>query len=296
MRYGFTLLEVLIATAIASILTVTLFFSYNQLNDSMRKVSDIADIYDTAILVEQLLFKDISGAFIPVQAIPTKEAKKKPESDKKPAEKPAEKPGEKEKKPAEKKEPEATKGETKSKVPLLKDPFIGTFKGDRMIMLSCITANPMRVYWGEKTGEPKPNCIRVVYTLQEKKDKTKKEPFYELYRQDGVKLDLGLYTKTETEVERYLIADNIVSCKVTYFVIDEKQEEEGAEGKEEPAAKKPEQAKKEAKPPIELKEFKDWIIGKDEKDPRTRLKLPTEVVMELTLANATDTLSAIIHL
>lgn len=309
MKQGFTLLEVLIATAIASILTVTMFFSYGQLNDSVRKVSDVADIYDAAVLIDQALFKDILGAFIPVQAIPPKKAAKKMvrqahhagdvkahhaggagDAKSKDTEKKDEK-----KKPTEdkeQKEGEESQGGTQTKVPLLKDPFISNNKGENVSMFTFITANPMRVYWNEKTGEPKPSCVRVVYTLQEKKDTSKNRPLYELYRQEGTALELGAYTKAESEFERYLIADRVISCKLTFVVTAEKKEEEKEDkGERAPGDKKPEPSaqKKEKKPELETKEFKDWVVGKDEKDFRAQVKLPTEVCMEIKMSNAADT-------
>lgn len=291
MRQGFTIIEVLIATAIASLLTVALFFSFDRINNGVRRLGELIDIFNTATLVDHVFFKDISGAFIPVQAIPPKKEQKKAEPGK---------PDQKEKKD-EKKNPEEKKAaeqETKpeggeqSKVPILKDPFVSKNAGNQLSMLSFITANPMRVYVGEKTGEPKPNCVRVVYTLQEKKDKTKKRPIYELYRQEGIKLDLADYTKQEGSPDRYLIADNVVSCKLTFIVIYEKKEEEKKEqtpAVTQPAKEPQEKKEQEKKPTYEQKEFKDWVTGKEEKDIRTQVKLPTEVLMELTLTNQQDT-------
>lgn len=183
-------------------------------------------------------------------------------------------------------------GDQKSKVPLLKDPFMSSNKGEQMHLLTCITANPIRVFWGEKTGEPKPSCVRAVYTLEEKKDRKKQKPRYELYRQEGTKLELGLYTKKESEFERYLIADNIVSCKLKFIVADEKQEEkeEGQEDagvKKQPAAKPAE--KKEKKPEKEIKEFNEWATDKGKKDVRTRLMLPDTVLMTLVISNPAET-------
>lgn len=282
MKHGFTLLEVLIATAIASILTVTLFFSFNQIQNSVVKTNDTVDLLNAALLVDYVLQKDVSGAFIPVQAIPPKEQKK-------PADQKAQEPGKEnpdQKKPQEKKPEQAEKkeDESKSKVPLLKDPFMSKNKGEHMQMLTFITANPMRVFWGEKTGEPKPSCVRVVYTLEEKKDRKKKKPLYTLYRQEGIKLDLGLYTKQDPEFERYMIADNIVACNLTFIVAVEKEKEQEEEKKDQ----KPKEPEKKEKPEIEIKEFKDWTY-KEEKDVRTRLMVPDTVVMKLTLTTAGGT-------
>jgi prepilin-type N-terminal cleavage/methylation domain-containing protein len=298
MKHGFTLIEVLIATAIASILTVALFFSFNQINDSVRKTSDTVDVIDAALLVDHILFKDISGSFIPVQAIPPKEKKKQPNEGKKPEAKPADKdktdatkkPPQPEKKEEKKDEEKSDdeKSDEKSKVPLLKDPFMSKNNAEQMSLLTCITANPMRVYWGEKTGDPKPSCVRVVYSLEEKKDRGKKQPRYQLFRQEGTKLELGLYTKKESEIERYMIADNIVSCKLKFVVADEKKEEQ-EEGASIKKVQDKEPAKKNEKPEKEIKEFNEWEIGKDKKDVRARLMLPDTVIMTLVLSNQADT-------
>ncbi len=265
MRVGFTLLEVLIATAIASLLMTAMFFSYDQINSVVRYVTDSTDLYESAILVEQQISKDIAGAFIPVQAIEDPEPKKDKKAQEKKDDKKAPSQGDE-------------KNEAKKRL-VLKDPFISKNAGQNLSMFSFITANPMRVYWGKKTGEPKPSIARVVYTVQADPESDKKNPRYQLYRQEGKELELASYTKKESSIQRYLIADNITACKLTFIVADE-QDEQGKEGE------KKGKGEQESKPKdIEIKEFNDWIIGKDKKDVRTRLKIPDEVSMEITIAD-----------
>ncbi len=271
MRSGFTLLEVLIATAIASLLTTALFFSYDQINNVVRYVTDTTDLYESAILVEQQISKDISGAFIPVQAIEDPEPEK---TKKNPADAKAMAGRQEDGKTTEPLE----KKESKKRV-VLKDPFISKNAGKNLSMFTFITANPMRVYWGKKTGEPKPSIARIVYTLEANKESDKKSPRYELYRQEGKELELAPYTKKESSIQKYLIADNITACSLTFVVADE----QGEQGKEGEKKGKDEQQSKSKD--IEIKEFNDWVIGKDKKDVRARLKIPDEVSMKITIAD-----------
>lgn len=240
MKQAFTLIEVLIATAIASLLAASLFYAYYQTNKMVGFTSDYVDFFNTAILVERQFTKDISGAFIPVQAVKAKKAKQ-PEQ-----------------------KTDTKKQNEEEEQPLLKDPFVSRGK-DQLQLFSCITNNPMRIYWGKKSGGPQPAIARVVYTLQEDKQAPKNKPRFALYRQEGIELSLAPYIKKESTIESYLIADNIKECAVTFFVIDEK---EGAR---------------------EISEFSEWRMGKDEKDLRSKVKLPNAVRLDLTLWNKTQT-------
>lgn len=244
MKAGFTLIEVLIATAIASILGASLFYSFYQTDKVVTYMTDYVDIFSAAILVDHQLSKDVAGAFIPVQAIaPKKKPKQKQEQ------------GQAQELPE--------KEEQQAKKPILKDPFTSQNRGSNMSMFSFITNNPMRVFWGKKSGEPKPSIARVVYTLHEDKDAPKNKPRFILYRQEGADLNLGSYTKKESSFERYQIASNIKACTLKFVVGVEP--EEGKEG------------------PIEFKTFNDWQLGKGEKDLRFKVKIPDEVTMQLTL-------------
>jgi len=121
----------------------------------------------------------------------------------------------------------------------------------------------MRIFWGKKSGEPKPSIARVVYTLEEDKTAPKDKPRFKLYRREGSELNLAPYTKKESSFERYQIADNIKACTLKFVVGVEP--EEGKEGS------------------IEFKTFNDWQSGKGEKDLRSKVKIPDEVTMKLIL-------------
>lgn len=248
MKAGFTLIEVLIATAISSILAASLFYAYSQTDRSVAYLTDYVDIFSAAILVDQQLSKDVAGAFIPVQAIPPK---------KKPKQK--QQPGQTQEQPE--------KEEQQQKKPTLKDPFVAKNQGQNMSMLSFITNNPMRIFWGKKTGEPKPSIARVVYTLEEDKNAPKDRPRFTLYRQEGPDLNLSSYTKKESGFERYQIADNIKACSLEFIVrIEPEDDKETGKGGS-----------------TEFKTFNDWQLGTDEKDLRTKTKIPNEVKMKLSL-------------
>ncbi len=244
MKAGFTLIEVLIATAIASILGASLFFSFYQTDKMVTYLTDYVDIFSAAILVDHQLSKDVAGAFIPVQAIPPKK-----------------KPKQKQQQGQTQEPPE--KEEQQQKKPILKDPFMSQNRGSNMSMFSFITNNPMRIFWGKKSGEPKPSIARVVYTLQEDKTAPKDKQRFILYRQEGSDLNLAPYKKKEGSFERYQIADNIKACTLKFVVGVEP--EEGKEGS------------------IEFKTFNDWQLGQGEKDLRSKVKIPDEVTMHLTL-------------
>jgi type II secretory pathway component PulJ len=71
---GFSLIEVLLATLLAAILGIILFTAYNQVHRITRSIDDYVDVYSKEALLQNLLSRDISGAFIPIQA----QAKEKP--------------------------------------------------------------------------------------------------------------------------------------------------------------------------------------------------------------------------
>jgi prepilin-type N-terminal cleavage/methylation domain-containing protein len=245
-KSGFTLIELLIATAIASILSISLFYSYGQTNKAVTYITDYVDTYNKIILLDRRFSQDVAGVFIPVQAI----KKQKPQSEKKPEDK----------KDDAIKQPQKKEGE-KQKAPLLKDPFVSKNENKNLKMFSFITNNPARAYWSSKSGEPRPNIARVVYTLEADKSAPKEKPRFTLYRQEGADLSLVPYVAQESQIERYVIVDNIQACNINFLVTDEKENAS------------------------EVKEFNDWQIAKDEKDLRSKAKIPETVVLEISLWN-----------
>jgi prepilin-type N-terminal cleavage/methylation domain-containing protein len=245
-KLGFTLIELLIATAIASLLSISLFYSYAQTNKAVRYVTDYVDTYNAIILLERRFTQDVAGVFVPVQAV----KKQKPKEEKKPEDK----------KENAAKQPQK-KQEEKPKIPLLKDPFVSKNENKNLKMFSFITNNPARAYWSSKSGEPKSSIARVVYTLELDKTASKEKPRFTLYRQEGADLQLASYMGQESQIDRYVIAENIHNCTIHFLVTDEKENAS------------------------EVKEFVDWHIDKDDKDLRSKVKIPETVVLEISLWN-----------
>lgn len=252
MKSGFTLIEIMIATLIASVLSISLFYSYSQTNRMVGFIDDYVEIFDAAILIDQRFSKDVSGAFIPVQAIRQKKddkAKKEPD-----------------KKKVDAKQPDVKKSEKEqNKAPVLKDPFISKNFENNLTMFSFITNNPVRSFWGKQSGGPKTNVARIVYTLEADKTAPKDKPKFTLYRQEGQDLNLSSYTNKESQVERYAVAENVKACKILFIATDEHDKT------------------------TEVKEFTDWVTSKDEKDFRSKIKLPETVVLTISLWNTDQT-------
>lgn len=265
MKHGFTLIEILIATAVASILATALFYSYGQINKVFVSTKNYIDRYETIVLLQHQLSKDIAGAFIPAQAVSPHKKKKQPEGPAKKEE--AGKQQASAQEPA--KQTPAGSGEQEKKIPLLKDPFICKNRDKNMQLLSFITNNATRIFVGKKTGEPKPSTARVVYSLEPDENSSRDISRYILYRQEGSELNLSHYTKSETAIERYPLAHNIKSCTVTFEVVVEQEEKDTKQATKEPKK--------------EIKRFHDWQVGKDEKDVRVQAKLPQKVTFTYVL-------------
>jgi len=62
---GFTLLELIIAMAISSMLAIALFSSFYQINKTSALVEQTISIDMRAAILQNLLEKDISGVFVP---------------------------------------------------------------------------------------------------------------------------------------------------------------------------------------------------------------------------------------
>lgn len=271
MKQGFTFIEILIATTVASILATALFFSYAQINKVFVSTKNYIDQYEAILLMQHQLSKDLAGAFIPVQAVNLK--------DKKQPQKQPDKTGPTKEAQAKSPEQAVSLEQQEKKAPVLKDPFISKNHEKNMQMLSFITNNATRVFVGKKTGEVKSNTARVVYTLEKDQYSSKDMPAYILYRQEGSELNLKQYTKADSAIERYPLVHNIKSCTLTFEVIVDQKHEETAKDVKKSAA----ETKK------KVKQFSDWHMSKDEKDPRAQAKLPHKVTCKCVLWNDKQT-------
>lgn len=193
---GFMLLELLVSMFIASLLAAALFAAFSQTNRAVRTVDDMVDVsYKETVAINQLT-KDISGAFIPVQA---RKKKQEEEKAKKEAQASAPKTAEKNKAPEPKKE---KKRLTKF--------FYGTTKDGQLNLLTCITNN--------STLEYPSGVVRVVYRLIPEERLNPKKPAYTLMRQESAsKLDFDDFNREQKEgVRSYELIGNVKKLSIAY--------------------------------------------------------------------------------
>lgn len=279
-KSGFSLIELLIATFIASILGTLLFFALYQVNRSVPIVDNTTAIYEKAALINAQFGRDLSGVAAPNefyyrQPEPSAAAKAKADREKKKSEEAKKKSESEKKESAEVKEAEAEK---KPKKPLEKI-FYSTNKDGALNQLSFLTTNPLQVYWTDKTGSAKPRIARVLYTLKEEKGTPKS---YSLTRKESPNLEFDQITKTGKEgPQEYTLAEGIKSltAEYTYYVPEKKPSlrQEASAGREkggEPAegagaAKKATQTEAPKEPKKkEIKKSNQWIPQETLREPQ----------------------------
>ncbi len=196
---GFTIIELIVAITIASMLAIVLFTSFYQTNRTSLDVNNMISFDLRASILQNQLEKDITGAFIPnIEEVKEKIEEKKSEADKK--------------NQAEKKEIEQKKiKEENKKTEQLEKAFYSINKDKNLNELTLITCNPLQSY-----GQQSPRIARIIYKLKESSKNS-----FKLLRQESLELD---YKKASKSLQ-YEIADNIKSCSVEYFYLDSKMEE-----------------------------------------------------------------------
>lgn len=244
MKPGFTIIEILIATAIASIAGLMLTNAMSLMQRNRAYVDRYTDLFSRAALVHNQLTRDISGAFIPVQAdlqttttIPAKSAQGKQKS--------------------------------------IDKVFYSVNEGGQLSVLSCITNNPIQFYWGEKVGKPQPLVARVVYRLD--RDKKRKDS-YTLFRQQGNELDFAQYK--DKKVRTYELIDKIKDFSVEYVAMIEKKQQATKTTEEQKTSPEMQiQVKKtetETKVERERKTFKEWQIDSKKQAEQKKQNQPVQ--------------------
>lgn len=201
---GYTIIEVLISTAIASFLSVALFVALRQTMAFQVVVDTNVDAYTRVAVFQDQFEKDFMGFFVPFQAY---ELVKSNTAQTKPA---------------------------KEKAEQIDNIFYATSNKKQFDMLSYITTHAMQVYWGVTMGAPKPFVTRVVYRLV--KDSTvrpesiegqEKVESFTLQRQESRDLDFasGETGQGKAKIRSYDILTNIKSMQITYLARVYKEEE-----------------------------------------------------------------------
>jgi prepilin-type N-terminal cleavage/methylation domain-containing protein len=245
-RCGFSLIELVVAIAIAGLIMTALFQSYFVLNRVAGFLDNVIDRDLRISIIQNQLEKDLTGVFIPVQALKQPEPKKEVQ----------------EKKEAEKQEA-STESKPQEKPKKLERVFIGNAKDKNMTVLSFITDNPVLVYEKDKGITPKPRIVRVAYRLTE--DKQQKNSFI-LTRQESNNLLFDAFEqKSAQQIKSFEVARLIKSIHVEYLQRDEKQKED---------------AKK-----IEFKTYTQWPKPEEQgaKDEQKDPQMPDFVKIEILL-------------
>jgi prepilin-type N-terminal cleavage/methylation domain-containing protein len=228
MKAGFTLIELMVSLVIASMLGISLTLFLSQTGLYQAAVENRANIYTRASVALHQLEKDINGARVPIENILHEQASKAKEKNplaKQPAPTPQE-----QGQPKEQKE--------KSEETVVK-PFSHVFyaeqKDKQLVLFSCITSNPLKIYWSHSLGAAKPNIARVVYRLV---PDPKQADTYMLMRQEGIDLDFANYDSKHAKSARsYEVIDGVKSVSMR-FVLVQPQEKDAEKEKNKTAAHK----------------------------------------------------------
>lgn len=259
-RPGFSLLELLVAIAVSSIVAVALFQAYQQATQSLARVNGVSSTYTNMITSFARLEADLTGAIVPPYGDP--DLAKKPTAEKAKKEAPQQ-----QKDKQEKKEPDQDKQADNA----VKKVFIYETENGQLKRLSFITRNPTHPY-----KEQIPCIVRVTYTLQ--KDPASPSEFI-LLRAQTAKLELD---DSKEPGHPYVILRHIkkCSCKLQAIDIEElkKQQEERKKTKKE--------GKKLKKDPFKMppmKTYEQWPPKEEKKDDKKTSVEPLPLLVKTSI-------------
>lgn len=296
MKHGFSLIELMIATALSSMIGALLIAALYQ---GARSQTAIDSLFDASLrigIVNNVMERDLMGAFVPMQARIKEEKEEQEEAQ--------------DKKTTQKKDTDAKKADTKkgqeaekqtvskpAEKPLEKI-FYATPKGENLDVLTFVTNNPIEIFVGKDTGIAKPRVVRVQYRLQLENEKESKDTFM-LMRQESAELDLSKFNTTRA----YEVIGGIKSFAVTYTARITKKEAQpnNAQPKspsnaQQKSATPPAGAQKEAAQPkitYEYKTTKEWVSEQaqenQKKEEEAPPRIPYRVEIKMVLWNKQHT-------
>ena len=252
MRYGFVLLELIISTLIAGLISTGLLMTIMQMSNVQKTIDNTTSIYGRMAVLQNQMERDVMGAFIPAQVDIIQTSTLKKEEPKK-----------------------------------LEKLFYGksVAQSGRLDLLTFITANPLEFFLGIKDAQPKPRVARVVYRLlpDERRNNS-----YILTRQEGSSsLHFDNYAKdAQGEFRSFAMIDGIQNLTIHYIAITY---EETAEKKIKKIYKKEMQweseKKEEAHKKTELSK-KEGIFGSFFLQKKEPYHLPQQLAIEVSLWDA----------
>lgn len=209
---GFTLIELMIAIVISSMLAVALFTTLNSSLRSAQSIDSMSSVDQAMMVLYQRMEADIFGMTVPMHGDPTQ----KPQTPKAKQEKLEEQqPIDKEKKDK--------KGSKKQQEELLERYLVVQHEGERLKEFSCITNNPFVFY-----DQQLPRLVRVTYRLE--KNTTGR---YVLQRGQSIELE-------EKAVTTFFdVCTNLISLHMYMtFVLDKQADEQTSQEKKQQEYKK----------------------------------------------------------
>jgi type II secretory pathway component PulJ len=268
MKYGFALIELIIATLIASMVAGILLAALSQGNRFQMIIDNTIDLSSRIGVVSNQLEKDLMGAFIPVQA--ESSSAKAPE-DKQKEESDEAKKSDNKKIPDKKDEVEQKSTDKKEEKPIEKI-FYSINKNGKLDILTFITNNPLVVYVGKDVGVVKSKVVRVQYSLR---PEVGKKDSYALFRQESMELNIEKYK----DVREYEVIGGIKNCTITFTARIQKKDEKAEQSKEKP------------KISYEYKTLNEWV-SEQKKDADTQKqefpRIPYSVEIVLVLWDMQD--------
>lgn len=256
MKQGFMLIELIVATLIASMVATVLLTSLSQGSRFQTVIDNLVDTSMRIGVVSNQLEKDLMGAFIPVQAQEDVDAVKSGQQ----------------KEPADKKNAVDEKTAEKQKPKPIEKIFYSTNKDGKLDTLTFITNNPLVVYVGKDVGELKPKVVRVQYSLKPEADK---KDSYALFRQESMELDLEQYKN----VRAYEVVGGIKNCTVVFTARIEKKEEQAKDSQAQP------------KISYEYKTLNDWVSEQQQETDKEKApfpRIPYSIEMKIALWDNQD--------
>jgi len=258
MKHGFTLLELIIATMVGSMVCGILLTALMQSARFQTIIDTDIDFSSRMGVVAHQLEKDLEGCFIPVQAEEVADAGAAPTDDKK-------KSDDKNKKESGQPDPGTQKIGEKEKPKPFEKIFYSTNKSGNLDTLTFITNNPLTTYVGKDVGQARPYVVRVQYSL---KPEPGVKDSYILVRQESAELAIEKYKN----IREFEVIGGIKSCTVTFTARIKKED-------------KSEKTDKPVKLSYEYKTFNEWVSEQKKDADKEKSSLPRiPSTVEITLS------------
>jgi len=271
MKHGFTLIEVLVAATLASLLSIALFLSWGQIQRAAVSADNTMSIGDRLMVLQRQFEQDFMGTCVPISRPYTKPTSE--EETAKPAEKPSANLNEK------------TEQKEKPK-PVERVFYASTQANDLLDTVTFLTNNPMQVYWSERAGGARPRIARVQYTLKKDAIKGEKNVSYTLSRQEANTLDPDRFSKdADNKIRSYDLITGIKELKLTYWqeVQVEKEGEKPKEAEKPKEGEKPKEEKPASKIVKDIKKVAVWDLSK-EKPPKNTFIRPIPIMIKVEVS------------